>query len=301
MFSNTTKLSILGALILLPYSSLFAQLPIDGFYPKKGDLTIAPGYTFKTYDEYYVVKNTVELGEDTETSIFSFYAQYAISNRFSATVTLPYISTEKESDPSSKQNDLQDLGLYIKSLIIKKDFKNSSKISLGAATGITFPLSNYKEGGIISIGNQATSFDGEAIIHYETSFKVFAEASLGYSLRDNKDYDIPNALLYSFKVGYLHQLFYAHAKLDIQDSTSGLDIGTDEFGLKNSTLTEQGLDGALPETKVGYTNLSFTIYVPIYKNTLGLSANYSSTLDGRNFSKETAYGVGIVYNLNIIK
>jgi len=69
---------------------------------------------------------------------------------------------------------------------------------------------------------------------------------------------------------------------------SGLDIGTPEFA-------EAGGPNILPETEVDFTNLSFNFYIPLYKNTIGVSTGYINTLDGRNFSKESALTFGLVY------
>lgn len=299
LFNSKTK--IIGAGALLLSSCVFAQLPTNGFYPKKNNLVIAPTYSYKTYDQFYMGENLNEGNpaglEEITASILSLYAKYGITNRISASLTLPYISlTSKNGTPdpvqnTDKVNGIQDLGLYLKGLILKKDFNNSSKLSVGAATGITFPLSDYEGGGVLSLGNQATSFNGEAILHYETPFKIFTEAKLGYSVRENDDFNIPNALMYSAKLGYIHKYFYTHIQLDVQDSTSGLDIGTDEF-------VAAGAAAILPETEVDFKNLSFTLYVPVYKELIGISGNYAKVIDGRNVSKESGVSFGIVYNSN---
>ena len=293
MLLNTLKLTIAGALLLFTSTSTYAQLPVDGFYPKKGDFTFAPGYTYKTYDSFYVGSDLQGLDDvfpgvfgDVNTSILSLYGQYAITDRISATATLPYIVQESDVEPTTKVDGFQDLGLYVKGRIYEKAFSNSSKFNVGAALGFSTPISDYEDGGLVSIGNQATNYDGEVILHYESPYKVFVEATAEYSIRENSDLDVPNALLYSAKIGYLHQYFYAHIELDIQDSVDGTDIGGEGFG------------GAptLPETEVDYTNLNFTIYVPVYKDIIGVSANAGLTLDGRNFSEERGVGFGLVYN-----
>lgn len=285
------------ALLILPTTAAFAQLPVNGFYSKKGDVTVATSYSYKSSDDFYVGselagENPAGLGEITS-SILSIYAQYGISDRFSAVLTLPYISVKSEdgvADPingTATVDGVQDLGLSVKGKILDKDLGNVGDITLGAAAGVSFPLSDYAGGGILSIGNQATSVTGEAIFQYNSPFKVFTELQLGYSARSSDDFDVPNALLYSAKVGYIHKYFYVHSQLSIHDSIDGLDIGGEGF-------TSPAI---LPETEVDFTSLSFSLYVPVYKDLIGVSANVETTLDGRNFNDESGIGFGLVYCL----
>ncbi|GAA4276616.1 hypothetical protein GCM10022259_13400 [Aquimarina mytili] len=285
-------------LLICPFLSVKAQVPVNGFYAKKNTFTFASSYSFKSYDQFYrgatlSEGNPAGLGE-ISSSIVSLYSQYAILDWLSATATLPYINVESETgelDPVqnvAQVDGVQDLGLFVKARILEKKFENASKITLGGASGVTFPISDYQGAGVLSLGNQATAVNGSAIFQYTTPFKIFSEVQLGYSMRSSSDFDIPNAMAYSAKVGYHNKWLYMHAKLDIQDSMSGLDIGSPEFGAA-------GGPAALPETEVDYTNLSFDFYVPVYKNNVGVSAGYGTTLDGRNYNKESAFSFGLVY------
>ncbi|TSE07015.1 hypothetical protein [Aquimarina algiphila] len=296
---HKSKKSLLGiVLFLCPFLTILAQIPVNGFYPEKNTFTIAPSYGYKSYDQFYRGStlsegNPAGLGE-ISSSIFSFYGQYAILDWLSTTVTLPYISVESEDgelDPIQNVDQVdgvQDLGIFLKARILEKKFDNSSKISLGGASGMTFPVGNYEGAGVLSLGNEATTVNGSAIFQYSTPIKIFSEIQLGYSLRNSDNFDIPNAMLYSAKIGYHNEFLYLHARLDIQDSMSGLDIGTPEFGAAGGAAV-------LPETEVDFTNLSFDFYVPVYKNSIGVSAGYGTTLDGRNYNKESAISFGLVY------
>ncbi len=293
------KKPFLGAMLLFcPFLATFAQAPVNGFYPEKNTLTIAPSFSYKSYDQFYrgntlTEGNPAGLGE-ISSSIVSFYGQYAILDWLSTTLTLPYINVESETgalDPVqnvSRVDGIQDLGVFMKARILEKKFDNSSKITLGGASGVTFPVGDYEGAGVLSLGNQATAINGSAILQYTTSFNIFSEIQLGYSLKNSSDFDVPNAMGYSAKIGYFNEFLYIHAKLDIHDSMSGLDIGTPEFAAA-------GGPAILPETEVDYTNLSFDFYVPIYKNDIGISAGYGTTLTGRNYNKESAISFGLVY------
>lgn len=296
MIHKSIKAFLMLTLISLPFCKVFSQLPVSGFYPEKGKLTIAPGFSFKSYDEFYRGKelsdgNPAGLGKITS-SIFSIYSEYGINEWLSATLTLPYIntqSTDNIADPilnTDKVDGLQDLGVVIKSRIFQHN--STSKLSLGVIGGLTFPVSDYKGEGVLSIGNEAKTISGAAIFQYTTSLNIFAELQMGYSIRSSTDFDIPDASIYRIKLGYYNKYFYIHSALDIQNSLSGLDIGTPEF-------VDAGGAAILPETEVDYLDLGLNLYIPIYNNSFGISANYTKTIDGRNYGNQSLYGFGIVY------
>ncbi len=296
---HKSKKSLIGIMLLLcPFLNVWAQLPVNGFYPKKNTFTLAPSFSYKSYDQFYRGStlsegNPAGLGE-ISSSIISFYGQYAILDWLSSTVTLPYITVESEDgvlDPVQQVaavDGVQDLGIFIKARVFEKKFQNSSRVTVGGATGATLPIGDYEGAGVLSLGNQATTLNGSAIVQYTLPMNIFSEVQLGYSLRNSSDFDIPNAMLYSAKLGFHNEFLYLHAKLDIQDSMSGFDIGTPEFG-------DAGGAAILPETEVDYTNLSFDFYIPLYKSNVGVSAGYGTTLTGRNYNKQSSLSFGLVY------
>ncbi|WP_431167407.1 hypothetical protein [Tenacibaculum halocynthiae] len=293
------KTTFFGSAMLLCFSFVAkAQTPISGFYPQKNSFTIAMSYSNKSYDKFYrgatlTDTNPANLGE-ISSSIVSVYGEYGINNWLSAIASFPYISVksgEGNVDPvhqKSKVSGIQDLSLFLKARLFEKNFDDGGKFSFGGSTGISFPLSNYEGNGILSVGNKATAIDGLVVAQYTTKFNLFAELQSGYSIRSNSDFTIPNALLYSVKLGYYNEWIYAHAKLGIQDATSGYDIGSAEFGANGGPL-------ALSQTEVDYTNFSFDVYVPVFKHNFGVSAGYGFNLDGRNFGNERGFSLGLVY------
>lgn len=282
-------------------SSLSAQTIINGFFPEKNDFTFASSFSFKSYDTFYVGKtesesNPMDMGE-ISSSIVSIYGEYGMLDWLSTTITMPYISTKNEQgvlDPVLGVNQvegIQDLGLFLKAKVIDKNFDNNSKLSVGGAAGVTLPIGGYEEAGILSIGNGATAFDGCGFIQLATASNFFIELQAAYSLRNNSDFEVPNATLYSAKLGYYNKWFYAHAKVGNQNSLSGFDIGSQEF-------VDAGGPGALPETEVDYTNLNVDLYVPVYKDSFGVSSGYTVNMDGRNYDRASAFSIGLVYKGN---
>lgn len=296
---HKSKMPLFGV-VLLCFTSLLtqAQTPVSGFYPKKNDLTVASSYTYKSYDQFYRGAYLTETAPANmgriSSSIASIYGEYGVMDWLSTTVTIPYISTQNSEnvlDPvqgTDQVDGIQDVSFFVKAKAFNKTFENSSKLSIGAASGITFPASNYEAGGILSLGNGATAIDGCGIVQYSTKINIFAEAQMGYSIRESSDFAVPNAMLYSLKLGYYNNWIYTHAKLGVQNSTSGYDIASPEFAAN-------GGPAGLPQTEVDYTNLYLDIYTPIYKNNLGISAGYGVNLDGRNYNQESSFTVGLIY------
>ncbi len=282
-------------------SSLSAQTIINGFFPKQNELTVATSFSYKSFDNFYrgdalAKSNPMNMGE-ISSSIVSLYGEYGVLDWLSTTVNIPYISTRNEEgvpDPvlnTDQVEGVQDLSVLFKAKIIEKEFNNASKISLGGATGVTLPIGGYEEAGILSLGNGATAFEGCGFIQLATPSNIFVELQAAYSLRDNSDFEVPNATMYSAKLGYYNQWFYAHAKIGILNSLSGFDIGSQEF-------VAAGGPNALPETEVDYTNLYLDLYIPVYKNNFGISSGYSVNMEGRNYDRASSVSIGLVYKAN---
>ncbi len=295
------KLKIFAAAICLTFGmTTQAQTVVNGFFPKQKDLTVAISSGFKSNSDFYRGRelfggNPGNLN-DIETSVIGLYAEYGITDWLSATATLPYI-TVKSADgepgplvPSGKAEGLQDLGLYLKGKIYEKQGGNGAAFKFGSAISYSFPISDYEGGGVLSIGNQANNFSGTLITQYMLPFGLFAEVQGGYSFRSSSDFDIPNATIFTGKLGYCNKYFYVDTVLGVQNSQSGIDIGTPEF-------EAAGGPSHLPETDVDYTELSFNAYVPFYKNMFGASAGYTTTLTGRNFNDASGFSLGLVYTL----
>ncbi len=288
-------------LCFVSISSASAQTILNGFFPKQNEFTFATSYSYKSYDNFYrgssvTEGNPLDMGR-ISSSIISAYGEYGMLDWLSTTVTVPYVSTKNEQgvlDPvleTSQVEGVQDLSVFLKAKILDKKFENSAKLALGGATGITLPVGGYEEAGILSIGSGATAYDGCGFVQFTTPSNIFIELQAAYSLRNNADFEIPNATMYSAKLGYYNKWFYAHAKVGIQNSLSGFDIGSQEF-------IDAGGPGALPETEVDYTNFYFDLYVPVYKNSFGISSGYAINMDGKNYDRASSISVGLVYKTN---
>ncbi|MDH7447737.1 hypothetical protein [Aquimarina sp. 2201CG14-23] len=285
---------------IISISSVSAQTVLNGFFPKKNDLTIATSYSYKSYDNFYrgsteTKSNPMNMGEISST-VLSVYGEYGVLDWLSTTVTLPYISVENETgvlDPVSQTNEVsgvQDLSLFLKAKVLDAKINNASKIAIGGAAGVSVPVGGYEEAGILSLGNGATAVDGCGFIQFNTSSNLFIELQAAYSVRSNSDFEIPNATLFSAKLGYYNKWFYAHAKIGTQNSLEGFDIGSPEFAAAGGAQ-------ALPETEVDYTNFYFDLYVPIYKQSIGVSTGYTTNMSGKNYDRASGFSLGLVYKI----
>ncbi len=288
-------------LCFVSISTLSAQTIVNGFFPKQNEFTFASSFSYKSFDRFYrgeslTESNPMNMGK-ISSSVISVYGEYGFLDWLSTTVTIPYVSIKNEegvADPVSGVNEVegvQDLNLFLKAKLLDKKFNNASKLSIGGATGITLPVGGYEEAGILSLGSGATAYDGCGFIQFNTSSNLFIELQAAYSLRTNADFEIPNAMVYSAKLGYYNKWFYAHAKVGVQNSLSGFDIGSQEF-------MDAGGAAALPETEVDYANLYLDLYIPVYKNTFGISSGYAVTMDGKNYDKASSISLGLVYKAN---
>ena len=264
--------------IWLCQNNIIGQSTMDVFFPSKGHSSFAIGNTTKSYDNFYRGRtltpgNPADFGS-ISSRIISLYGTYSFSDQFTGIINLPYIISQNETgamDPvhmKSKVSGLQDLSLAVKGKLWEKSL-NQSKLVLGGGAVVRFPLGNYEEAGILSIGSGAIAIEGLALIQYQILGGFFAELQSGYSLRRNKDFNVPDAFIGEFKIGYAHSKFYLSTSVGLQNSETTFDIGSDEFGMR-------GGPAILPETDVDYTVLNINGYVPFGQTGFGVCLLYTS-------------------------
>ncbi len=294
---NYKHLAVVLFSILVSYQ-VESQTILNGFFSEKGKATVALTYTNKTYSKFYAGKDLANelpanFGE-IELDIVNLYGQYAITDWLTGVINIPYISITNENnvaDPINNEAELsgiQDLGLFVKARAVHAKLERAA-FTLGVGLGFTTPISDYAAAGILSIGNRATSIDGYLITQYKHDNGIFLEAQYGYAARSGvDDFEVPNAHLLNFKVGFAHKYFYTDFQVGVQNSIDGTDIGSAEFGL-------QGGPTSFPNTQVDYTNLALNLYVPICKG-FGITTAFDALIEGRNVGKYRAYKAGLVYS-----
>ncbi|MGB5943747.1 MAG: hypothetical protein WBG71_12765 [Leeuwenhoekiella sp.] len=290
-----TKFKMIYAVACFLPAIALAQSPIDGFMKAKGNGSVTLSYATESYDEVYLVPEKVDrvpvFGE-VDKSVFSLYADYAISNDFMLVLNLPYITAEGQATQESQErngfenerNGIQDLSIHGKYRFYTAELKSSTLDFMGAL-GIEFPLGDYAadEGlqSIIAIGNRSTRFNALGLATYKMNNGFFSTAQLGYSIRSN---DVPNAVISELKLGYAGSGFYVDAYVANQlSSDSGVDILGD------------GFMGFFPATRVNYTRAGLNAYVPV-SGGVGVSAGANTYLAGRNLGDATGFYGGLTYS-----
>lgn len=277
-----------------------AQGLLDGFTPKKGDLSITASYTNSTYDEFYAGTEKVDVTE-TEQNIISLYAKYGISDRFSVILNVPYINAERNDgtpDPINGETSLsefQDISVALKFNAAKFSFKGGN---LNIITALTTHIpTGYEPNGILSNGNGTFGVDYTAGLHLNTNVGFFSTLLASYNLRDDaennflpggEDFNVPNSFALSGKIGYASNFIYVEAWAHHINAVDGIDISSPDF------------IGNLPETNVDYGSVGITVYKNILPY-LGISASYGTVVNGRNVSLYENFSAGITYNFNHTK
>ncbi len=275
-------------------STLTGQGIVDGFFHPQGRLTLTGGATVGTFDDFYVGENLSERvpvhGKITQ-RIYNLYGKYGVTDNLNLIVNVPYIDTNGEGGPDPVNGALQQSGLQDVSVMAHyRPFSVSvagGQLDGLASAGFSLP-GNYEPNGILSIGSGATTAEVKLGGHYQLKSGFFATAIAGYSLRGKADdnlgisedgsFDVPNAVTAMAKLGYAGGFFYVDGWVDYQSSSAGVDI------------MGPGFTGNFPETKVDYTRIGFTAFMPL-NTTAGVSFGYGSVLSGRNIGT-TSYLTG---------
>ena len=259
----------------------------------KGNLVTALGYSYESYDTYYVGENSTKnpnLGTITTKSIGLFLAG-GVTDYLDVIASVPYISAKASQGFMSDQNDVQDISLFVKGRFLNRTFENNSNLSLSAAGGISTPLSDYIADSPVSIGSQSTQFDGRLIAQYRTSKGIFVAAQTGYIKRGNVHIDrgleviVPDAQDYILRTGGSYKKWYADAWFQHQNSRNGTNIGP-------------GVP--FPGNEIDFTRIGFTLYrsIPKFEN-FGIAIGGGFTLSGKNIGRSDRFSASLVYNFSV--
>ncbi|WP_026232022.1 transporter [Neolewinella persica] len=299
MLSRFSQLTLLlAALCSMP---LCAQGVVDGFFHTEGRLSLTAGATRGTFDDFYVgeeLSNPVPVHGKITQIIYNVYGKYGITDNLNLIVNVPFIDAEGAGpgDPINGEQQvsgLQDVTIMAHYRPFSTSFSGGQFDGLASA-GVSLP-GGYEPNGILSIGSGAFAADLKIGGHLQLTSGVFATAIAGYSLRGSADdtfgviegesFDVPNAINLMAKLGYAGGFFYVDGWIDYQSSSDGVDI------------MGPGFTGNFPETKVDYTRVGLTGYMPI-NHYSGISVSYGSVISGRNLGKTTYLNAGLTIVFN---
>ncbi len=295
--SNQKMKSILALLLLFTFQKNYSQYAVSGFFNPKGKLVVASNFTYKNGKELFAGKELIDIVPaefgTIDTQIVNIFGSYSFKDWLYVTANVPYLyiyNKNNAPDPVTNkpaQQGFQDVELNVNFRLIFKKYK-TSYLTVSSGLGFSTPLTNYTEQGIIALGHGVTAVNPFAIVQYKIKRGWFAEALYSRSFKETRDdYNIPDANILNFKIGYAKSKWYTDVRLTIQNSEKGNDIFSDDF------FAQGGL-AAFANNRVNFTNLSATVYYQLNKK-FGLSTLVTQTLDGRNVRKEKGFSIGIVY------
>ncbi|RSK33833.1 hypothetical protein [Hymenobacter metallilatus] len=292
---NYRYFSPIGAILLMSTVVTQAQSLSSGFMSGRKHGSVSISGTQEWYESVYLVPEKVDqvpIFRRINVRSVSLYANYGITDKIEAVLSLPYVRSEGNADPLVTQNSpytnvregLQDVSGLLKFKVYSTELGSSLLNLLGVAS-LSTPVSNYKsEQGleyIIAIGNRATKVSTLGIAQLQTASGVFFTGQAGYSLRSGR---VPNAFVAETKVGYAGPRFYVDGWAAFQQSAS---TGTD--------ILQPGFDGDFTATRVDYTRLGVSVFRPLAQG-FGLVLGASTYVSGRNVGKSTGVTGGLAYN-----
>lgn len=297
LFNLSKTESILVLLFFFVFQQNYGQYAVSGFFNPKGKLVVASNFTYKNGKELFAGKELIDIVPAEfgaiDTQIINVFANYSVKDWFYVSANVPYLyiyNKNNAPDPVTNkpsQQGFQDIELNANFRLVFKKY-TSSYLTLSSGLGFSTPLTNYTEQGIIALGHGVTAINPFAIFQFKIKKGWFAEGLYSRSFKETRDdYQIPNANIFNFKIGYAKSKWYTDARLTIQNSEKGNDIFSDDF------FTQGGL-AAFANNRVNFTNLSMNIYIQIYTD-FGISTLFIQTLDGRNVRKEKGFSIGFVY------
>lgn len=257
--------------------TLYAQAPVDCFYPGKNNGAVALSASFEKYSEFFLgTGETATWAGDYNTTSVGIYGTYGITDNFAVALSIPYImvNTVNFNDEEVNRDGIQDLGIYAKYKLFYFDM-SALDIEISPSVGFTTPLSDYVVD-FYGIGQGATSFDLRAIIMAKFNSGLFAELQGAGLVRLDP---APSGSQFNFKLGYFNDKIYADLYYTIQNISGGEDLpNPDNFEALGVSYQRAGV------------TLSYNIF-----SALGIYVGGATTLDGENVGKSNRISGGAVF------
>ena len=285
---KSISFAITGALSTIALSAA-AQ---SAWLPEKGELVVTPGYTYQSYDEFWLGKTRVKLPEDIvqQTGFVNF--EYGIIPRLAADFTIGY--TRVDFNPPGadfKRDGLDDTRIGLRYRLVDENASGNRWI----------PAVALRAGGIIAgtydVPNTLPPINpGDGANGFETSLsfgKRFGETGFGaYGSFGGRvrDHDVPADIFGS--AGVFKQLGpvtvnfgYRHTQGLSGGDIGGPGFGT-TFGFPQVKEIDQSIEGGISYTDKGGRSYQFLV---------------ANTLDGRNTGEKLIFGLNISVPLRFLR
>jgi hypothetical protein len=274
--------------------ALHAQGPLDGYMKGRGNLDLAPSFSYMHAPDF-AGANNVRYDEPYTGYMLSLFAEYGITDRFDVVATVPYIIT-------SGQKGLQDGGFYAKYQILKTKAGQQGQIRFIGGLGASFPLSGYEPVAASALGQRAVAVPARGILQWDTKWGPFVNLTGGYNWRldDYNSDDLeriqdlrpeydpappPGYGTWMLKVGLPAKNYYLDAWYEYQFTPSN----------KGNDYVQGIVD--LPQAYgVSYSQVGGTLYYS-ENGKRGVCLSAAKILDGRNVSRVFRLTGGFVVKL----
>jgi hypothetical protein len=264
------------ALVSLLAAAPAAALDINGYQPGAGHGDLALSYGFESYDEFWVGDTKVSdpgVGE-VETTSFTLWTQWGFTDDLALVANLPYVDADSDGLGGFSESDLQDLAVLVKYRFHQVDSGSARHSFVGAAGGRT-PASDYEDNLPVDVGDGTSDVLVRLVYQLETGGFYFSQ-QVGFDLRGG---DAPDGFPLVSELGYSFGRVTLNASYLRYIADGGTDIGDPGF--------------TFPSNQDETSRLGAKLYGRL-NDRLGLSAQYFSTLDGRNSGDATGYSLGLV-------
>lgn len=271
--------SIVAAALAMVAAPRGAAQGETGFLRGAGNYDVIPYYNVDRYDEFWVGSTDVDndaagFGE-IERTTYGLFGAYGVSDDVDVSLNIAYVGSTAEAGVESER-DFQDATLRGKWRILgARKEERPLQLSVLLAPGIKFPLSDYEDNSITSIGDGQTDYLGRVIGHVWLKSGLFASLETGYDYRAGRpDDEIPIHLTVG---GTLFRRFTVSPFYSNINSLDGIDLGQGPF-----TEAEEDLE-----------RLGVSVFVRL-TDKIGVTGNYKVTLDGKNTGDVDGFSLGLV-------
>jgi len=249
-------------------------LDLNGFQPAAGQGDIALSYTFESYDEFWFgeMKVPVPNGGEVETTSFTLWGQYGLTDDLALVVNLPYVDADSDNGFGLSESDLQDLSALLRYRFV--DVRGgTTRHSLVAAAGGRVPATSYVDNSPVDVGDGSSDVLFRLVYQFENGPFYFSQ-QVGYDVRGG---DSPDGYPLYTEIGYTVGRVTATGYYLDYIADGGSDIGDPGFTFTGNKDETTRVGGKL----YGRVNDRF-----------GVSALFFTTLDGRNSGDASGWSVG---------
>ena len=262
---------LLAALLAVPA----AALDLNGFLPQEGHGALALSYTSESYDHFWAGRTKVfnpgvgEVSTDTVSAWFT----WGLSPDLAVVANAAYVDVDTDGLAGFEDSGFQDLAVLLEYRFASIAAGHARHDFL-VAGGLRTPLSDYVANAPVSLGDGSTDALFRLVYHLEVGSFYFAQ-QVGF---DRRGEDVPNGVPLFTEAGWTQGRLTFSGFYSRYLANGGTDIGDPGF--------------TFPSNQEEFERIGAKVYGRV-TDTVGLSLQGFTTLDGRNSGDSSGVSVGI--------